>query len=470
MRRKGQAAIEYLATYGWMLAAVAMVSGIVYSSTGANFCSNSVSGFTGQSLVVEDAGLSANNADLMLSVENQDSQGFYNQFKQIEIENRDTDERIVDSPEAGSQIIQPGTTKVFDINGFEGSNECNTFDITITYDRGSILTGQKAVGTLTTNAEIFSESYDQYNSEEDSSHVDTSIDNTNSPIEEGENLEVDYTAENTGTKTGDQEIEFLFDNSVEDSRNVELAPGEGVSGTFTHTPGSTGDYSIEVRSDNTSTSDTVTVQEPSQDFVVSNIEAPDIGYLNTEITASAEITSNGPSSSDDAQLRVGTDITGTEGSDYEVIASKQVNVEDETKTATFNTPLDSSEVSTGEKQEIGVEYEGRTSTKTVDVYQQPEITQFNIADNSNRGQGARYNIDWDATDPGNTVKEANITANNVEQATGLSGSIEFNNGNYGDTFTFRFESSYEGGFYLCREVTDTADGSNPAAGDYVDCS
>lgn len=468
MRFKGQAAIEYLMTYGWMLAAVAMVSGIIYSSTGASFCSNSISGFAGQSLIVEDAGLSANSADLMLSVQNQDSQGFYNQFKQIRIENRDTEERIVASPEAGAQIISAGESKVFDINGFQESNECNTFDITITYDRSSLLPNQKAVGSWKANAEIFSESYDPYDESEEASNFETIIDNTNSPVEEGETLEVDYSVENGGTKEGEQQIEFLFDGTVEDTVTVQLNPGESTSGTFTHTTGSTGDYPVEVNSENTSASDTVTVQEPSQDFAVSNIDAPDTGYQDTEIQASAEITSNGPSSSDNAQLRVGSDITGTEGSDYEVIDFKEVQVESETKTVTFNSLLDSSKVSTGTGQEIGIEYEGRTSSKTIDIYQQPEITQFDVSDNSNPGQGARYSIDWEATDPANNVKEANITVNNVEQATGLSGSTNFNDGSYEETFTFRFESSYADGFYLCREVTDDADGDPPSG--YSDCS
>jgi hypothetical protein len=466
MAFKGQAAIEYLATYGWMLAAVAMVSGIVYSSTGAAFCQDSVSGFTGQSLRVEDFGMSADSADMMLSVENQDSQGFYNQLKEIQVKNRDTGETIVASPDA--QIITSGETEVFNINGFEKSNSCNTYNVELTYDRGDILPSQKATGTITTNAEIFSESYDPFEPSEDTSYLATTIEDTNSPVEEGETLEVDYNIENTGTKSSTQTIEFTYDGTVEESLNVELEPGDSSSGTFTYTTGSTGDYTVEVRSNNETSSDTVTVQEPSQDFVVSNIDAPDTGYQDTEIEASAEITSNGPSSSDNAQLRLGSDITGAEGADYEVIEFQQVEVEDETKTVTFNTVLDSAEVDAGTGQEIGIEYEGRTSSKIIDIYQQPEIVDFTVSDNSNRGRGARYDIEWEATDPANNLEEANITVNNVEQATGLSGTTEFGSGDYQETFTFRFQSSYSNGFYLCREVTDQADG-NEATG-YSDCS
>jgi len=261
MLRKGQAAIEYLATYGWMLAAVAMVSGIIYSSIGASFCQDSVSGFTGQSLRVEDFGLSANSADMMLSIENQDSQGFYNQLKEIKIENRDTGERIVVSPD--SQIITPGAAEVFNVNGFESSNECNTYSVQLTYDRKDILPNQKATGTIKTSTKIFTETYDPYNPADDTSYFKPVIDSTNSPVEEGNNLEVDYTVENTGTKSSTQDIEFMFNGTLEDSTSAELGLGESTSGTFTYSTGSSGDYPIEIKTDNDTASDTVTVEDPT---------------------------------------------------------------------------------------------------------------------------------------------------------------------------------------------------------------
>lgn len=258
---KGQAAIEYLATYGWMLAAVAMVSGVIYSSTGASFCNSQVTGFTGQSLRVEDYGLSANSADMQLSVENQDSQGFYNHLKEIKIKNQDTGKRIVTSPTA--QIINPGISKVFDINGFETSNECNTFRVQITYDRKDILPNQKAVGTIQANAEIFSESYDPYNPADDTSNFEPTIDSTNSPVEEGETLQVDYTVENTGTQNGSQQIEFIYNDTIEGNNSVNLSPAESTSGTFTYTPSREGEYPVEVATNNETASTTVTVNEPT---------------------------------------------------------------------------------------------------------------------------------------------------------------------------------------------------------------
>jgi hypothetical protein len=63
---------------------------------------------------------------------------------------------------------------------------------------------------------------------------DVSITNVNEPITEGEDLNVDYTVENTGDETDTQTIELLdFDDQVVDSIEVTLDGGETTSGTLT---------------------------------------------------------------------------------------------------------------------------------------------------------------------------------------------------------------------------------------------
>jgi len=57
--RKGQSAIEYLMTYGWMLLVVAIIGGAIFSVVqGQNV--ESTSGFTGSDIQIEGFGLTSN--------------------------------------------------------------------------------------------------------------------------------------------------------------------------------------------------------------------------------------------------------------------------------------------------------------------------------------------------------------------------------------------------------------------------
>ena len=51
--RKGQSAIEYLMTYGWMLLVVAIVGGAIFATVSGQ-CLNDVTGFTGETAEVSD--------------------------------------------------------------------------------------------------------------------------------------------------------------------------------------------------------------------------------------------------------------------------------------------------------------------------------------------------------------------------------------------------------------------------------
>ena len=63
---KGQSAIEYLMTYGWMLLVVAVVGGAVFSFTGDQGV-ESVNGFSGDDVEVSDFGLNtAGGLDIVL--------------------------------------------------------------------------------------------------------------------------------------------------------------------------------------------------------------------------------------------------------------------------------------------------------------------------------------------------------------------------------------------------------------------
>jgi len=94
-----------------------------------------------------------------------------------------------------------------------------------------------------------------------------SIDSTNSPVTEGETLEVLADVENTAGGNGSQEVALLDPDFNEvDSQQVALGPGETktVSMNWTTQPGDAGTDDVRVMSENDTSSETVNVEpEPS---------------------------------------------------------------------------------------------------------------------------------------------------------------------------------------------------------------
>jgi len=80
-------------------------------------------------------------------------------------------------------------------------------------------------------------------------------------VEEGDTVTVEFTVENTGELEGTQDIVFSVDGDEEDSIEVTLDEGEDYDGEFEWEADDPGDYDLEVASDDTSDSVTVTVVE-----------------------------------------------------------------------------------------------------------------------------------------------------------------------------------------------------------------
>ncbi|WP_066418219.1 CARDB domain-containing protein [Halorubrum aethiopicum] len=107
------------------------------------------------------------------------------------------------------------------------------------------------------------------------------ITSTNEPITEGEDLNVDYTVENTGDETDTQTIELLdFDDQVIDSIEVTLDGGETTSGTLTWstTPGDAETDDITVRSEDDTAVQGVTI-DPTMASQVSGVDGT-VGQSN----------------------------------------------------------------------------------------------------------------------------------------------------------------------------------------------
>lgn len=100
------------------------------------------------------------------------------------------------------------------------------------------------------------------------------IDSTNSPVAEGETVQVTATLENTGDSAAEQTVVLTIDGTQEDSTTVSLNSGESTQQTFSWSTssGDAGDYTAAVASDNDSAATGVSVRKPPtvDDFTVTD--------------------------------------------------------------------------------------------------------------------------------------------------------------------------------------------------------
>lgn len=101
---------------------------------------------------------------------------------------------------------------------------------------------------------------------------DVAITGTNSPVDEGDTLSVDYLVENTGDLQDTQDIRLqdFSDAVVDTDADVQLGGGASSTGTLTWTTqaGDSGEQQVDVLSDDTAASTTVTVGSVLPDSLV----------------------------------------------------------------------------------------------------------------------------------------------------------------------------------------------------------
>lgn len=126
-------------------------------------------------------------------------------------------------------------------------------------------------------------------------YFDVGIDSTNSPVVEGETLEVDTTITNTGGETGTVDVELIVDGVKRDSVTIIIAPGtEAVETLSWNTEvGDRGSYIAEVSSGNDTDSMAITVLEgPNFDVTINSTTSPvtvgDVLYVNATVTNTGE--------------------------------------------------------------------------------------------------------------------------------------------------------------------------------------
>lgn len=158
--RKGQSAIEYLMTYGWMLLVVAIVGGAIFATVQGQ-CTQSSSGFTGQDLTVAAFGVSGDDT-LQVELQNTASQSVV--LQNVTLTDQDSEDNITSSQihvdsATGDTLnettldIGVGTSESVYITGVSNADGCNTFNLDLTYDVGN-LQDQFLSGTLTDAMEI----------------------------------------------------------------------------------------------------------------------------------------------------------------------------------------------------------------------------------------------------------------------------------------------------------------------------
>lgn len=162
----GQSAIEYLMTYGWMLLVVAVVGGAIFSTVN-NQSAESVSGFTGEDVLIDSFGVTSDG--LQFSLRN----GASEEIKVQEI--------IVTNPESGmstnvtvSENVGVGNTGQVKLGGIRQADQTNNLDVKINYETAG-LTNLQASGTVTGSLDVFntvSILSSEFNRSEDKLHVD----------------------------------------------------------------------------------------------------------------------------------------------------------------------------------------------------------------------------------------------------------------------------------------------------------
>ena len=102
---------------------------------------------------------------------------------------------------------------------------------------------------------------------EDASNFEVTIENTNSPVEEGDDLEVAATIENTGIAADIQTIELAIDGNEVDSVELELESGESETVDLEwDEAGPPGEYTATVSSEDDTDETTVNVIEEGSAF------------------------------------------------------------------------------------------------------------------------------------------------------------------------------------------------------------
>lgn len=163
-KTKGQSAIEYLMTYGWMLLVVAIVGGAIFATVQGQ-CTQTTSGFSGSDVIVENFGTDSD-GNIQMTLRNGGAETLEVENAVVSSDDGDNTSYVEDSdgnPVDGSDPLEIGvgnSESLYVSNGseissgpFESSDGCNDFELVFTYTLGE-LSNQESQGTLTDSIEF----------------------------------------------------------------------------------------------------------------------------------------------------------------------------------------------------------------------------------------------------------------------------------------------------------------------------
>lgn len=137
--RKGQSAIEYLTTYGWMLLVIAIVGGAIFTTVQNSSQIQSTSGLANADVRIDNFGVTSSGLELELRGAAQD------QVENVNVTLFRDGNVAQTSPEP---TIPVGQTETVTASNIVSSENTNTFTLQIEYDVGG-LTGLTTNGTIT---------------------------------------------------------------------------------------------------------------------------------------------------------------------------------------------------------------------------------------------------------------------------------------------------------------------------------
>ena len=154
-KTKGQSAIEYLMTYGWMLLVVAIVGGAIFATVQGQ-CTQTTSGYSGGDVLVENFGLDGD-GNIQMEIRNGGSDTLTVQSVTIDndgelVNDDETSLSEVDVGVGNAETIRIGNADE-DAEWMQSSDGCNDFDLVFEYEIGE-LTNQQTSGSLTDSIEF----------------------------------------------------------------------------------------------------------------------------------------------------------------------------------------------------------------------------------------------------------------------------------------------------------------------------
>lgn len=130
---KGQSAIEYLTSYGWMLLVIVIAGSAIFTTVQDSSNNTDVTGFNEGSVKLDQAGIKEGHIEFNLDKRSSDNL----KISKIRLEDKKTGKYISKTFTEDTEIGIK-SDKVFEISGINSSESENTLDIEVIYDEGEL--------------------------------------------------------------------------------------------------------------------------------------------------------------------------------------------------------------------------------------------------------------------------------------------------------------------------------------------